>query len=594
MQVFIFIVVFQSASTFNVNAQVKTESEKLNAFFEKAYMERLNLYPEWQGYEGIKDRNDEWNDDSDEMWDKDLEMQVKSLQNMKDNFDYDKLDEQGKVSYRLYEEEISQEIESQKFRYHNFPVNQMFGEHTSIPDFLINIHRIDSVSDAEAYINRLQKIDVKIAQLIDGLKKRESMGIIAPAFVFPMVIEDSENIIKGFPFEPKAEDCTIMADFRTKVEALNLKKRAKKKFLKEAKKALLNTVQPAYKNLLTYLSALQKKVDGNNGAWSLPDGKAFYEMQLRNTTTTDMTAEEIFETGKSEIERIHNEMKAIMKQTGFNGDLNAFFDFMEKDEKFYFSDDDDGRADYMNHTNKIINGITARLNDLFIIKPKAELEVKRVEPFREKSAGKAFYSRGAPDGSRPGVYYANLYDMSQMPSYQMEALAYHEAIPGHHMQISIAMELEGLPKFRKYGRYTAYVEGWGLYSEFVPKEIGFYEDPYSDFGRLAMELWRACRLVVDVGIHKKQWTREKAIALYADNTPNPYDDCVKMVERHFVMPSQATAYKIGMLKILELRENAKESLGDQFDIRGFHDVVLKNGYFLIVVITKISTYCFKN
>jgi len=571
----IFFVLSLLISSLNLWAQ--TESEKLNDFFEKTYMDRLNMFPEWQGYEGIKDRNDEWNDDSEEMRDKDFEMQLTSLQYMKDNFDYDELEEQAKVSYRLYEEEVNEAKESRQFRYHNFPVNQMFGEHTDIPSFLINVHSIDNVSDAEAYIKRLQKVTIKIGQLVDGLKLRAEMGIVAPAFVFPMVIEDCDNIIKGFPFETKADDCTIMADFRKKVTALDLGKKQQKKLLKEAKKALLSSVKPAYENLLTYLAALQKKADGNNGAWSLPNGKAFYEMALRNTTTTNMTPEEIFETGQAEIERIHGEMKTIMKQTGFEGDLTAFFDFMKKDEQFYFSDDEAGREDYMKRTNEIIEGITARLDDLFITKPKADLEVKRVEPFREKSAGKAFYNRGAPDGSRPGTYYANLYDMKQMPWYQMEALAYHEAIPGHHMQISIAMELAGLPKFRKYGGYTAYVEGWGLYSEFVPKEIGFYEDPYSDFGRLAMELWRACRLVADVGIHKKQWTREKAIALYADNTPNPYDDCVKMVERHFVMPSQATAYKIGMLKILELREKAKVALGNNFDIRAFHDVVLKNG-----------------
>lgn len=570
------IFVVQSFTTF-CQAQAQTESEKLNAYFDKVYLERRDMFPEWQGYQGIKDRNDEWNDDSDEMDDKVFNMRVQSLQYIKDNFDYEKLDEQTKVSYRLYEEEINQAVESRPFRYHNFPVNQMFGGHTSIPTFLINVHSIDNVADAEAYITRLQKVDVKIGQLLDGLKKRETTGIVAPAFVFPMVIEDSENIIKGFPFEKGKNDCTIMADFRKKVEALDLKKRKKKKLIVQAKKALLKVVEPAYKNLLSYLKRLEQKADGNKGAWSLPDGADLYEMRLRNTTTTDMTPEEIFETGQAEIKRIHTEMKAIMEQTGFDGDLKAFFDFMEKDEQFYFSDDDAGRAEYMKKTNEIIDGVKARLDDFFITKPKAELVVKRVEPFREKSAGKAFYSRGAPDGSRPGAYYANLYDMSQMPSYQMEALAYHEAIPGHHMQLSIAMELEGLPKFRKFGGYTAYAEGWGLYSEYAPKEMGFYEDPYSDFGRLAMELWRACRLVADVGIHKKQWTREQAIKLYADNTPNPYNDCVKMVERHFVMPSQATAYKIGMLKILDIREKAKTILGGQFDIRAFHDVVLKNG-----------------
>ena len=219
----------------------------------------------------------------------------------------------------------------------------------------------------------------------------------------------------------------------------------------------------------------------------------------------------------------------------------------------------------------------SRLDSLFLTKPKADMIVKQVEAFREKSAGKAFYQQPAPDGSRPGIYYANLYDMEAMPTYQMAALAYHEGIPGHHMQIAIKQELEGIPMFRKFGGYTAYTEGWGLYSELIPKEIGLYEDPYSDFGRLAMELWRACRLVVDTGIHSQKWTRQQGIDYYVTNTPNAVSDAVKMVERHIVMPSQATAYKIGMLKILELREKAKTALGDKFDIREFHDVILKNG-----------------
>jgi uncharacterized protein (DUF885 family) len=219
----------------------------------------------------------------------------------------------------------------------------------------------------------------------------------------------------------------------------------------------------------------------------------------------------------------------------------------------------------------------ARLDTLFLVKPQADLVVKAVEPFREKSAGKAFYQRPAPDGSRPGTYYANLYTMKAMPVYQMEALAYHEGIPGHHMQIAIAQELQGIPKFRRFGGYTAYTEGWGLYAELIPKEIGLYDNPYSDFGRLAMELWRACRLVVDTGIHAKKWTREEAINYLKLNTPNPESDIVKAIERYIVMPSQATAYKVGMLKILELRERAKETLGEKFDIREFHDAVLKQG-----------------
>jgi len=228
-----------------------------------------------------------------------------------------------------------------------------------------------------------------------------------------------------------------------------------------------------------------------------------------------------------------------------------------------------------------------RLDQLFLTKPKAALKVKAVEAFREKSAGKAFYQQPAPDGSRPGVYYANLYDMDAMPTYQMAALAYHEGLPGHHMQIAIKQELTDIPMFRKFGGYTAYTEGWGLYSEMIPKEIGLYQDPYSDFGRLAMELWRAVRLVVDTGIHTKQWTREEGIQYYSTNTPNAKSDAVKMVERHIVMPSQATAYKIGMLKIIELREKAKVALGNKFDIREFHDVVLRNGSLPLNVLSQL-------
>jgi uncharacterized protein (DUF885 family) len=270
-------------------------------------------------------------------------------------------------------------------------------------------------------------------------------------------------------------------------------------------------------------------------------------------------------------------MRAIKDTVGFEGDLKAFMQFMREDDQFYYANDEEGKARYLREATELIETMKGSLDKMFITKPKADVNVKAVEAFREQSAGKAFYQRPSEDGTRPGLYYANLYDMKAMPTYQMEALAYHEGIPGHHMQIAISQELQGIPKFRKFGGYTAYIEGWGLYSEMLPKEFGFYSNPYSDFGRLAMELWRACRLVVDTGIHEKKWTREEGIAYYMNNTPNAESDAVKMVERHIVMPSQATAYKVGMLKILELRENAKAELGEKFDIREFHDEVLKFG-----------------
>jgi uncharacterized protein (DUF885 family) len=294
-------------------------------------------------------------------------------------------------------------------------------------------------------------------------------------------------------------------------------------------------------------------------------------------TTTDMSAEEIHNLGLSEVARIHDEMRTIMQAVGFDGDLQAFFTFMREDPQFYYPDTDEGRAAYLAKAVSIIDTMRARLDDIFVTKPKAEIIVKAVEPFREATAGKAFYQRPSLDGSRPGTYYANLYRMESMPTYQMEALAYHEGIPGHHMQGSIAQELENIPMFRKLGGYTAYSEGWGLYSEFIPKEMGFYADPYSDFGRLSMELWRAARLVVDTGLHDKRWTRQQAIDYLSENTPNSLSDATNAIERYIVMPGQATAYKIGMLEILRLRQHAQEELGDKFDLREYHDVVLANG-----------------
>jgi len=281
--------------------------------------------------------------------------------------------------------------------------------------------------------------------------------------------------------------------------------------------------------------------------------------------------------GLKEVERIHNEMRAIMDQVNFEGSLQDFFKFMRNDDQFYYEDSDEGRQRYMTEAKDYIDAMEAKLPEYFGLTPKAPMVVKRVEAFREQSAGKAFYQSPAKDGSRPGTYYANLFDMRSMPTYQMEALAYHEGIPGHHMQRTIAQELEGIPEFQKYVSFTAYTEGWGLYTEELGKDMGFYVDPYSDFGRLAMELWRACRLVVDTGIHEMRWSREKAIQYLVENTPNPEADSVKAIERYIALPGQATAYMIGKIKIMELREKAQAELGDKFDFRGFHDTVLKDG-----------------
>ncbi|QSE97123.1 DUF885 domain-containing protein [Fulvivirga lutea] len=556
--------------------EIKQETAKANEFFEEAFQTALERSPMQQSYLGIKTDYGQWDDLSDEHAQEGLEITKKQLQYLLDSINPDALDKQAKISYQLFKEDAENEIADFKWRFHNYPVNQMFGMHSQVPSFLINIHQVSDSSDAAAYISRLNGVSTLFDQLVTGLKTREEKGIVPPKFVFPYAIEDSKNILKGAPFE-KGEPSTILADFTRKVEALELDDATKKKLIEEAKSALNNSVKQGYEKLISFLEEQETRATTKDGAWKFPEGKEFYDVALQRTTTTDLTAEEIHQIGLDEVERIHGEMRKIMERVNFKGDLQAFFTFMREEPMFYYPNTDEGKEQYLDSAKAIIDNMESRLDELFITKPKARIKVKRVEKFRENSAGKAFYQAPAPDGSRPGTYYANLANTKNMPKYEMEALAYHEGIPGHHMDRSIAQELTDIPKFRKFGGYTAYVEGWGLYSEFIPKEMGLYANPYSDFGRLAMELWRACRLVVDTGIHLKKWTREEGIEYYMTNTSGSERECVRMVERHIVMPSQATAYKIGMLKILDLRSMAMEKLGDKFDLREFHEVVLTSG-----------------
>ena len=568
-----------------------SESQRTNAFFERIFEDSAARYPELLTSLGRKDRADEWNDLSEAFANESIEITKKQLIELQ-SFDRDKLDQATVLSYDLLVKSMKEQIADTKWRLYNYPINQMFGRHSSVVSLLINQHRIDNVKDAQNYIARLNGVPKLFEQLIANIEARTAANIIPPKFVFPHVIRDGNNIIKGAPFDD-GEPSALLADFTKKLNALSNKNNNNNKNnneedspLTDAKKATLidaatsaltHSVKPAYQKLVAHLTELETKATTDDGVWKWKDGDAFYNIALKRTTTTDLSSDQIHKIGLKEVERIHNEMRVIKDKVNFDGDLKAFMQFMRDDDQFYYSNTDEGKARYLNEATTLINDMKLKLDEMFITKPKADLNVKAVEAFREQSAGKAFYQRPSEDGTRPGLYYANLYDMKAMPTYQMEALAYHEGIPGHHMQLAIQQELQDIPKFRKFGGYTAYIEGWGLYSEYLPKEFGAYQDPYSDFGRLAMELWRACRLVVDTGIHSKRWTREKGIAYYTDNTPNAVSDGIKMVERHIVMPSQATAYKIGMLKIIELRANAKIKLGDKFDIREYHHEILKNG-----------------
>lgn len=556
--------------------QVQDVNAQITAFFDEAMKARLALNPMMAERLGDRSMNDQWPEITDAAEDKQLKLIKDQLATLQ-TFDFDALNEQNKLSYRIFKITAERTIANDRWRDYSYPVNQMFGWQTGVATHLMTVHRISDVSDAEAYITRLGKLDTLMGQLVASLEKRAAKGIQAPKFVYPYTIEASRNLLKGAPFDASGEDSVILADFRKKVNKLDISDADKGALVEKATAAMLSGMRVGYEALIAELEKLQATATTDDGAWKFPDGDAFYAQALKNNTTTDMTADEIHQIGLDNVKRIHTAMREIMKKVGFEGSLQDFFKYTRDDKKFYYPNTEEGKAAYLQKANDIIEAMRAKVPEYFDLIPKAPMEVRAVEKFREQSAGKAFYQRAAPDGSRPGMFYANLRDMSFMPIYQLEALAYHEGIPGHHFQLAISQELEGVPLFQRIARFTAFSEGWGLYTEELGKDMGFYEDPYSDFGRLAMELWRACRLVVDTGLHSKKWTREQAIDYLAENTPNPQGDVVAAIERYIVMPGQATAYMVGKLKIMELRQRAMDELGDKFDWRGFHSVVLKNG-----------------
>jgi uncharacterized protein (DUF885 family) len=558
--------------------EATSEKARLNAWFEDRFMEGVRAYPQRLTSLGYTERKDEWNDPSRAYSLEQLDRTREALVEMRETFDYDALDADGQLSYRLFEKNADNSLAGREWWDHQYTYTQMRGAHSSLPTFLINNHKIKTIEDAENYLTRLETIDEPLDEHTRQAKAKFEKGIAPPTYVYDFVIESSRNIIAGNPNDADSDDLNLLlGDFKKKVEKLDIDDETRTKLYERAIAAIVNDLTPAYERIIAEMERQKPLSSSDDGAWKLPDGGDYYSARLKIMTTTDMSATEIHDLGLSEVDRIHAEMREIMKKVEFDGTLQEFFEFTRTDKQFFKPEGARGRAAYLKEATKFIDDMKVRLPEVFNRLPKADLEVKAVEAFREKAAGKAFYNRPAPDGTRPGIYYANLYRMDAMPVYQMEALAYHEGIPGHHMQLSISQELEGVPSFRKYGRFTAYSEGWGLYSEFLPKEMGLYADPYSDFGRLAMELWRAARLVVDTGLHDKKWTRMEATDYLMTNTPNPESDCLKAIERYIVMPGQATAYKIGMNKIVELREAAKDELGDKFDIRDFHDAILATG-----------------
>ena len=555
-----------------------TDDAALAKFFADYDAAQLARSPMGKSYRGVIDADyGKWDDLSDAADAQDYKADQAALADLHRRFDPARLSPASRLSYRLFEKKIERSAGAYRYRDYGYVFDQMNGAQSQMPAFLINIHRVTSKSDAEAYVSRLEGMGAAMRQAIAQSRARADKGIMPPKWVYPYVISDAQNVVTGYPFTKGGEDAPLYADIKAKVNKLTLSDAEKADLLARATNALLNSVKPAYAELVTEMERQQKIAGTDDGVWRFKDGAGYYAQLLKSYTTTDLNGDQIHALGLAQVARIHGEMQEIMKKTGFTGSLQDFFRFMREDKRFYAPNTDEGRALYLAETEKAKADVSALLPQYFGILPKAPLVVKRVEIFREKSAGKAFYQGPSPDGSRPGTYYANLYDMADMPLFEIEALFYHEGLPGHHLQRTIQTELTGLPPFRRFGGFTAYTEGWGLYSEKLAKDMGLYKDPYRDFGRLQLELHRAIRLVVDSGLHHKKWTREQAIQYVIDNSADAPGGIVKAIERYVVYPGQATAYMVGRLKISELRDKAQKELGPKFDYRAFHDTVLKDG-----------------
>ncbi|HEU4516670.1 MAG TPA: DUF885 domain-containing protein, partial [Steroidobacteraceae bacterium] len=449
-----------------------------NAFFERALDERLELEPATATSLGLKTGYDRWGDASEEGDAARLALAERQLAELR-KIDRAALDDATRLSWQVFEANEERRIARNRWRNHDYLFDKN-GAHASVPAFLINTHRIESEDDAVAYVRRLEGIRPLFAQQLERARAAAKQGIAPPKFVYPYVVEDAGNIIKGKPFDAGPDDSPLLADFRGKVGKLEIDAARRAALVADAERALVGSVKPAYEDVIAWARETEKTATTDDGIWKLPDGGAYYDYLLKNYTTTDLTASQIHDIGLREVARIHEAMRGVMKQVGFQGDLNAFFDFMRTDAQFYYPDTEAGRAAWIADAEKHIAGMRAKLPELFVTLPKAEVVVNAVEPFREKSAGKAFYQRPSLDGTRPGIFYGNLYQMKEMPKYELEALVYHEAIPGHHMQNAIALEEKSLPRFRRSGGFTAYGEGWGLYSERLGKEMGFYADPWSE------------------------------------------------------------------------------------------------------------------
>ena len=553
---------------------------KPNWFYERVFMEygiqdpqmlsSMRMLPGWMDW---------YSDDlTDQSLAHERKMQAKLKQDLATLRQYDRkgMNEADALNYDMLQYFLAMQADGEKFAHHNYPLNQLFGIQNEFPTFMATQHPVASVSEAENYLARLDKTPLMVDQVMEGLLLRERENILPPTFVVEKVLKEMRAFVAA---EPKQNILyTSLAEKFAEAGKEGLSPAQQKLFLAKTEAAIRDKVYPSYGKFIAYYQQLLPKTQGNRGVWALPDGEALYAYLVRMHTTTEMTPDQVHQLGLSEVARIEAEMDTILRAEGLTeGSIGARMQILAKRPDQLYPDTDAGRKQIINDFQSIINEIDKGLTPYFNVRPKLGVEVERVPEFREQTAPGAYYNPPAFDGSRPGVFYINLRNTDEVAKFGMRTLAYHEAIPGHHFQIAIQQELQGVPTFRKVLPFTAFAEGWALYSERLAWEAGFQNNPLDNLGRLQAEMFRAVRLVVDTGLHSKQWTREQAIAYMTEKTGMPETDVTAEIERYLVMPGQALAYKVGMLKILELRERAKTELGPKFDIKAFHDLVLTGG-----------------
>ncbi len=461
-----------------------------------------------------------------------------------------------------------------RFFYHPYSIEQMDGIQVALPNFMVNTHPLRTRRNAEDYVARLAAFGRAFDDTIAFSQAQAAHGIVPPRFVTAKVLDQ----LRAFTAtEPR--QCALYTVLAEKTAGLkDLEPADREALLARALTQVEQTVYPAFRRLTAHMEALEVKATDDAGVWRLPEGDAYYAFCLREHTTTDLTPEQVHQTGLTEVGRITDEMRADLDQQGLRGKPVAeLMHDLAKDRRFLYANDDAGRKEAIAHLQQILDEADAGMTNYFRHRPKAGMVVKRCEPFREQAAAMGEYMEGSLDGKRPGIFFANLRNMDEFPRFSMRTLAYHEGIPGHHFQISLAAELRGVPTFRRVIPFSAYVEGWALYAERLMWEAGFHKDPFDNLGRLQDELFRAARLVVDTGIHYKRWTRQQAIDYLQQTTGMAATDVANEVDRYIVWPGQACAYKVGMLKILELREKAKAALGPKFSLKDFHDAVQLGG-----------------